>query len=327
MGAVLVTVLMLITFGGSVLFERTPAEAKDSYPEKTSDDPFQPPWMMQPEPEEEDAEPEEELVLQRFDLAHITAQEVEELVGQIGIEVNLLLLHARPHLFWAYGTEKSMEDLDELISELDRPDSRLSLQYEMIQTENVSSDRMVELLEDAGITFERYILFGDSIFVFDEEVLARWDAVEELVRRLDGPAGRETVVFVYRLNYLAAQDAAALLEDMGVQGIRTETYTENYSRYSREIIVITPPEKQSEVRSVLRTIDRAQSRIKVPLTSAASRSQLRAKRELLNDLSGVPTGRMHISEDIGDEDNPQYVLWAEVTPQRAEMLRELLEEL
>ncbi len=324
--ATVLIILLIFTLGAYVSSQQAPAQAH-KYVE--SDDPFAPPPLLQQETADEEEVPEDS-VLRTFDLRHLHAEKVQAVVDDADIDVNLLLLYARPYTLWAQGTEDDLEGLAELIGHLDQADSTLSLQHETISTRYVPPDRMVELLQVAGVKLDRYVILGNQILVFDAELLPRWDSIEQLARRLDAPGGREKQVFVYRLRYLSADSASELLDSAGIDGVQTETYTDEYEGLSSELIVICPPERHAEVSSVLETLDSAQSRIRVPLTSVSGDNaleQLRAERDLLSEISGMPSGRMHISDNLsGDRNDPRHVLWVEATPQKVRQLQEILDE-
>lgn len=59
-----------------------------------------------------------------------------------------------------------------------------------------------------------------------------------------------------------------------------------------------------------------------------ARRQLEARRTLLSQMSGVPEGSMFISDNMsGDINNPQFVLWAEESPEVIKLLEELIAKL
>ena len=271
-------------------------------------------------------EPNPNQSLRRFNLAHITAEQVASLVGATDIGGRILTVSTNPHVMWARGSADDLGQIRDLIAAVDVSGNTVSLNFRTLTARFLPMSRVLELLDEAGIGPERYLMLGNQIFVFDKELLARWEAVEGLVARLDTPGAREHAVFVQRLYNISAADAADRLASMNLDGVTTETF--NYPELSKEIVIISPPDMQDEARRVLSILDGRRLTIRVPIDTASgdnAKRQLEARRSLLSELSGVPESRMKISNNLsGNINQPHYVLWVEESPEVIRRLEELL---
>lgn len=267
-----------------------------------------------------------QMILTRFNLLFISAETLEELAGKLSIPVQSIALDTNPHVIWAQGTPQGLHKLQELIQAVDRPDSEVSLEYRTITATQASPVRLVELLGEAGLPTERYMILGSKLMVFDKHLLARWDQVESLLRSIDSVYARENTVFVYPLKNMVAADAEERLQLLNFEGLETVTF--NYPELTRELLVICPPHLEIEVRGALNTLDGTRESIRVPVASATgehARSALHAQRNLIHELTDVPVSHMHISSNLsGDRDNPHYVLWVEESPETVRQIENLI---
>lgn len=154
--------------------------------------------------------------------------------------------------------------------------------------------------------------------------------VRELINLVDiAPQNKEVeqARFVYQLNYVVANDAAERLQKFDF-GDDVQTITTSDDRFGRELIVICPKPIETQVKSALMIIDMPRKKISAPLHKEEgeyAHQKLVAMRDTLSQMSGVPVANLSISRNLGDSANPKYVLWAEESPDKIQMLKDLLE--
>ena len=270
-----------------------------------------------------------QMILVKFDLFYIPSHEISELLSELGIEQDNILVYTNPRAIWVQGTAQSLQKVQQLINAVDTQENRLSLDYKILATTHISTGRVVELLDQVGIELERYVELDNRLLVFDRELFPHWEPVQELVQQLDGPAANEHKAFVYHLKNIVAGDAAERLDEFGFSEVKGITY--NYDRFSKELLVICPPNLEARVRSALVSLDQTRQKTKVPVLTESgekARNRVHAMRDLLSELSGVSISDMHISRNLsGDRDNPKYVLWVEETPDKAQLIKDLIDEM
>lgn len=171
-----------------------------------------------------------------------------------------------------------------------------------------------------------YITLGNRLLVFDRQILAHWDDFQRVITELDTIEARDNSIFPFKLKHVVARDGATRLAAFGFPGVKTVTY--NFPEFSKQLIVVCPPELESQVYAALATIDTAPEKISVPIMSSTgeyARRELQAIRKLLAEMTSIPISSMHISDNIsGNPNQYHYVLWAHETPDNIRLLQELV---
>lgn len=283
-----------------------------------------------------------EMHLARFDTQYVTSATIKQLLKELEVPIQILVIETNQYTLWAQGTAQALRKTRELVNAVDRPENAvghskntLSLEYRLLSPTQISSTRLVELLDRAGVKLQRYLEVNNRIFIFDQELFSRWEEIESLAATLDTLSARKEKAFVYQLKNIVARDAAERLKmfDFG-PGNEVKTITFNNPQFGQELLVICPPHVEGQVRSALAALDGVRQKVRAPVARAEGRfafQELNAKRQLLSELSGVPLSSMSISgdlsggrEDDSGNDNPIYVLWVEETPDRIKLLEDLL---
>lgn len=269
----------------------------------------------------------------RFDLVYLRADQIRPLLSELDIPVKSIAFENNPFSIWVWGTPRDLVIVRELLEAVDRfenitfdGEEELVLNYREFQAYTVEPARLAEMAKNAGVPLERYITLGNRLLVFDSQILAYWDEFHKVMRELDTIEARSSSIFTFKLKHVVARDGASRLAAMGFSGVRTVTF--NFPEFSKELIVICPPELESQVYAALITIDTAPEKISAPITFSTgefARQELQAKRRLLAEMTSIPISSMHISDNIsGDPDNPHYVLWAHETPDNIKLLQDLV---
>lgn len=275
-----------------------------------------------------------QMVITRFNLLFIEADIVEPLIARLALPVKSIQIPSNPQAIWIQGTPQAIFKMEELIRAIDRPENvaeeeerEISLSFRSIWTNVISPERVVVLLDDAGLAVENFVILGSRLLVFDKDLFSRWEEIETLVRELDNMNASDHRVFSFPLKNTVAKDAADRLSEFGYEGVKAITF--NYPEFGKEILVICPPHLESQVYSSLVALDGNRLKVKLPITVATgdnARSELIAKRKLLSELTGISVSEMNISDNIsGNSDSPHYVLWIEQTPDNVRLLNNYIE--
>jgi type IV pilus assembly protein PilQ len=275
-----------------------------------------------------------ETTLTRFDLVYIKTEQFEPLLYILDLPVTSFVLEGNPYVIWVEGTPQELVKVKELLAAVDQKENAvfdgsgpLPLDYRDVTVYAVEPSRLAQLIQQVGIPLERYLIMGNRLLIFDRAIIEQWDEFYRVISELDQIDARRSSVFPFRLNNIVAQDAAQRLSAFGYPDVRVITF--NFPELSRELIVICPPELESQVYTSLVTLDVAPEKIKATVTTATgptARRELQAKRSLLAEMTSVSLSDMYISDNLsGDASNPHYILWAHETPDRIKMLQDLVE--
>ncbi len=271
-----------------------------------------------------------QMIYIRFDTLYVPGEEIQKALEELGYPHKSIISKANPNFILVEGTAQTLKKVSELIYTVDTEDNVPSLDYRSVTLNQVSPVRAAELLEKAGFKLNRYIELDNRLLVFDRELFSHWEQVEEFLKQVDIQQAVKEKTFVYQLKNVTSKDAEERLQkfDFGKE-IRTISYQN--PELGREIMIICPPAIEKDVRAALVALDQSRQKIKAPIAimSGDSANQaLSSMRSLLSQLSGVSVGSMGISNNIsGNSSNPTYVLWVEETPDKVQMLKELLDKM
>lgn len=278
----------------------------------------------------ENADPKTSIPLERLDLLYLNAEIIKPLIEELALSAQVITLPVNPQTIWVQGTPAAVERLKELIAILDRPENaglETKLDMASFRLNFMDAEKMTLLLKEAGIA-EKYILYDETahlLWVYGPS--SNLEIARELIAAVDLPENAEQLphIFIYQFNNISALDAAERLNEMAVfKGVKTLTF--NYPEINGELLVICPHHLTEQVYKALDLLDGARRRIRVPVDSSGIRSALAARRELLAELTGISSSRMHISDNLsGDNENPYYVLWVEETPDKVQLVRDMVE--
>ena len=272
------------------------------------------------------------MIYTRFDTLYVSGEDFQEALDELGYPHKSIISKANPNFILVEGTAQTLRKVSELIYTMDTEDNVSSLDYRSVTLTQISPVRATELLEKAGFKLNHYIAMDNRLLVFDRELFSHWDQVEVFLKQVDIQQAVKEKTFVFQLKNVASMYAEERLKKFDFGGkIKTVSYQN--PGFSREIMIICPPDIEKDVRAALVSIDQTRQKIKIPIatmtgdteTGVDANQALSAKRSLLSQLSGVPVGSMGISSNVsGNSKNPTYVLWVEETPDKVQMLKDLL---
>jgi len=266
--------------------------------------------------------------LTRYNLMYISSDVLEPLIYQLNIPVGVISLNSNPQAVWIQGETQALAKINELIVAVDRPENldNNSLEFRDVSTQFISPKRAVDIFEEAGMPIDKYVILGSRLLVFDQKIIDNWAEVQQMINEVDNLDSIEYSVFIYDLDNTVAQDAADRLAVFGFEKVKTIPF--NLAQFGRELLVVSPPYLELQVRDALRSIDRDREDINAVIAVARgenAKSAIRAKRELLSDMTGISENDMSISDNLsGDYSDPHYVLWIEETPDNIKRLQDIV---
>lgn len=306
----------------------------------------------------------DQMILARFRTKYVSAEELKKAFEDLKLDARVTLSSVDTNSVWVEGTAQVLSEVRKIINAVDTADNSLSMDYRTITLTRISTERMLKLLKSAGISFNRYVALNNKLIVFDREYFSSWNEIMKLAKQFDTPSTGEQKVFVYRLNYISAKDAAAWLDSFGIGSEASQTtssgssstgitiisgtsgsssgtgtgsesnppynvITFNNAENGRDLMVICRPEYEEQIRAALAQLDVKRAEVKRPLLKATYQ-KCNAVRVFLNELTGVSLSKMHISGDLADagESSPSkdYVLWVEESPDKIQLMKDLLSQ-
>lgn len=199
----------------------------------------------------------------------------------------------------------------------------------------ITTDKVQKMIADLGVQGVKSILVDTNPqIIWVQGTAEALEKVHELIANVDvedvqeKPLEQQQARFVYTLTNVVAADAATRLEKFGFKDIIT--IATDGDRYGHELMVICPKKIEIEVKTALNSIDGTRKRTRAPIITAKgtyAHQALVSARDLLSEISGVSSGSMNISRNLGPNAEPIHVLWVEETPDKIRMLKDLVTEM
>lgn len=265
-----------------------------------------------------------QMILTRFETYFIPAARIQELLGELDVPQKNIILDENPGVIFVQGTVPALKKVSELINHVDTGEHQASLEHRSLELSFISPARAVELLKQAGIELTNHVSLDNKLLVFDRGAISRWDEVLALFQKFDSLSAREEKVLTFKLKNIYASTAAESLGKFAFGGEITPLVSES-SKFSKDLLVICPPGLENTVRGAVVSIDKEQEKIKAVLLKMDHRQSVHSRRQLLSEMTGISSSSLHISNNLtGKSDSPEYILWAEETPENIELLKATL---
>lgn len=193
---------------------------------------------------------------------------------------------------------------------------------------HITVDTLISLIDKLKIPLQYISVSSNPNAVWVQGTPHALYKVDELIKAVDIWENTEKYIIIhYSLNNITANDAAERLKLFNYEDVRTVFFA--YPEIGGELLIICPPQLETEMYSVLASIDQVQKTIRVPVDSATgenARQSLHNKRILLSQMTGLPINVMYVSEDLSSNpNNVYYVLWVEGTPDNIQKIKVLLD--
>lgn len=167
-----------------------------------------------------------QMMLTRFDLKHITSDNIEPLVKKLGIPIQSITMDKNPKTIWIQGTPQSLAKVKELIFALDKKENAgSSLLLTEIKLNHITSDQIVGALNAINV--------GSDIITLDSNPKSIWikassdglsevrQVVSALDKRENAEASSESELTSVKLKNITTEKLAPVIKelDMPVQVI------------------------------------------------------------------------------------------------------------
>lgn len=257
-------------------------------------------------------------------LTYIAAEEMNSILQDIGLNTGIIV-DSNPMILWVYGSKNEVAEIITLQKTIDIPQNALSenliissvkmtylTTYEIIPILNRLSDVNV-------ITFERSIqtvwLNGTNESVkLATEIIKMFD-IEKLKN--------DDTFFVYNTVNITASELKKRFDNLELQNITMETL--NYPEFSKSVLVFCPSDFKLFVMNYINKLDVMTEKVRVPVDYSdvpGGSNKLKKRRDLLVDLTGIPSDRFTISENVSRDDEYLYIMYLEETQENIKMVKD-----
>lgn len=260
-----------------------------------------------------------------INLTYITAEDMNDVLSNIGLNTGIII-DSNPMTLWIYGSKGQIEEIKNLQKSIDIPENALSdnILIADVKLTYLTCDEIIPVLNRLAvnvnvITFEKSLqtvwLNGTSESVkLATDIIKKFD-VEKLKN--------DDFFFVYKTVHITAQELKNRFDNLGLDYVTMETL--NYPEFSRSVLVFCPSDFRLFVMNHINKLDIMTEKIKVPVDYSdvsGGSSKLKRRRDLLVDLTGIPSSSFTISENVSRDDKPLYIMYLEETQENIKKVKD-----
>ncbi len=266
-----------------------------------------------------------EMNLKSFDLTYITADRLEKLIKELGLNVQTLRVDTSSGLIWINGTQQAQQDVAKLISIVDVPATAGS-------SYKIASHKMAYLTYDNLVQAVGGLFYDVDMMNVGSAQKTIWlygsqGAIDEaltIIKKMDiTDNAPESQFFTYRLKNISPETAKEKIEFLDIPGVSVLTL--NSSALSHELLVKCPYDMIAAVTRAIGRIDVNGQKIKAPIDYAENYSGITKRKELICKMLSIAPNSIIISEDIARGNNATYyILWTEDTPENIQKIKDLV---
>jgi type II secretory pathway component GspD/PulD (secretin) len=259
-----------------------------------------------------------QMMLTRFNLKHISSDNLESLIQKLGIPIQILTIEKNPKAIWVQGPPQSLAKVKEMINMLDKAENATeSSKLVSVKLKNITTDKLAPVIAELDLPVQVIIIPNILGTLWLQGAKADVDNAVSVISSLDiaESSSDQYTLFLFKLRNIAAKDAAERLELFEFQGVKTIAFS--YPEFGKDLLVLCPNDMKTRVTTALEGLDLRglgdnPSHIMLPVYSATGPDAvdvLEARRSLLiklidelNDDRNV----IDVSDNILTKDGEEY---------------------
>ncbi len=261
-----------------------------------------------------------------INLTYITAGEMNEILGRIGLNTGMIL-ESNPMTLWVYGSKNQIAEIINLQKTIDISQNALSnnIIISNVKMTYLTANDIIPILNRLSnvnvITFERSL---QTVWLNGTKESVK--LATEIIKMFDIEKHKnDDTFFVYNTVYTTAQELKNRFDNLELQGITMETL--NYPEFSKSVMVFCPSDFRLYAMNYINKLDVMTEKIKVPIDYSdepSGSSKLKKRRDLLVDLTGIPSVSFTISDNVSREEDPHYIMYVEETQENIKKVKDYI---
>ena len=285
----------------------------------------------------------QELNLVPYNLKYITADVLESVLGELGIQGDTIIMNASPQTLWVSADQSDHKAISTVIARLDTADNISDNEFGVYRLKYIDIDLVNDAMTDLGLwttaegtsgkvtVIPNTVLSEDPYAILVNFKFIDKDMVDFLIAELDTPSNlpEDPSFFIYTFESISAALALDRIEAFSDKKTFDTDEVEfkefAFSGIGSQIMVLCTKSEEPAVRVFLDEIDTPGATMIAVVDSAGgdmmARVRLLDRIPLISYISGVSQENMYVSGDISKTGTPQYVMWVEDTPENIERVK------
>lgn len=260
-----------------------------------------------------------------INLTYITAEEMNDVLGSIGLNTGMII-DSNPMTLWVYGVKSQIAEIQNLQKNIDIPENALS------DNIIISDVKMTYLTTDEIIPILNKLAVNVNVVTFERSLQTVWlngtnESVKlatDIIKKFDIEKNKnDNIFFVYKTVNITAQELKNRFDNLDLYNVTMETL--NYPEFSKSVMVFCPSDFRLFVMNYINKLDIITEKIKVPVDYSdvlSGSNKLKKRRDLLVDLTGIPSSSFTISENVSRGDEYLYIMYLEETQENIKKVKD-----
>lgn len=262
-----------------------------------------------------------------LNLTHITAEEMNKILGSLGLRMGIII-NSNPMTLWVYGSKGEVSDILEVQKTVDILENAHSenLIISEVKLTYLSVDQILPLLADLEL--------DATIITYEQSLKTLWlsgakESIKhatELIKRFDAEKfSFDEPFFIYETVYITANELKRRFDTLNLSNVIMETIS--YPEFSNSVMVFCPEDFRIFAMDYINKLDVMTEKIKVPIDysdDAGGNNKLKKRRDLIVDLTGIPSDSFTISENVARDNEFHYIMYIEETQENIKMVKDYI---
>jgi hypothetical protein len=227
---------------------------------------------------------------------------------------------------WVYGSKSQITEIQNLQKSIDITENALS------DNIIISAVKMTYLTTDEIIPILNRLAVNVNVVTFERSLQTVWlngtnESVKlatDIIKKFDIEKHKnDDIFFVYKTVNITAQELKNRFDNLDLYNVTMETL--NYPEFSKSVLIFCPSDFRLFVMNHINKLDILTEKIKVPVDYSdvsGGSSKLKKRRDLLVDLTGIPSSSFTISENVSRNDEPLYIMYIEETQENIKRVKD-----
>jgi type II secretory pathway component GspD/PulD (secretin) len=263
-------------------------------------------------------------------MKHISANKLNEILGNIGLRLGIII-ESNPMTLWVYGNKEEIDDIMNIQKTFDIPENASSNDaiISNVKLTYLTSNEVIEIFEELDLNIDIEVVhIGRSLKTAwligtDESIKIAADIIKKFdIEKLNS----DNPFFIYETVYITANELKNRFNNLNLSNIYMETI--NYPEFSKSVMVFCPEDYRVFAMNHINKFDVMTEKIKVPIDYSGApdgSNKLKKRRDLLVDLTGIPSDSFTISENVTREDEKyHYVMYLEETQENIKLVKDYI---
>ena len=260
-----------------------------------------------------------------INLTYITAEEMNNVLGRIGLNTGIII-DSNPMTLWVFGSKSQIAEIQNLQKNIDIPENALS------DNIIISDYKMTYLTTNEIIPILNRLAVNVNVITFERSLQTVWlngtnESVKlatDIIKKFDIDKHKnDDIFFVYKTVNITAQELKNRFDNLDLYNVTMETL--NYPEFSKSVLVFCPSDFRLFVMNHINKLDIMTEKIKVPVDYSdvsGGSNKLKKRRDLLVDLTGIPSSSFTISENVSRDEDFLYIMYIEETQENIKKVKD-----